>query len=96
MDLAELGPGAKQNRPPAIFDCKILDNATEVGQLVRCTVSGDSRIATDPMPWNPVTVTGRGTWFPKRSERAVVIEPADGPPVMWWQPDFDRPPDLPS
>jgi hypothetical protein len=95
MGLSELGPGAGPSQPQAIFDGQILDDATAPGQEVRCTHASDSRFATDPLPWSPVSLP-TGLYYPKRGDRAVVVEPADGPPVIaFWQPG-DRAPDVPS
>jgi hypothetical protein len=97
MGLAELGPGAVPSPPSSIFDGEVLDDATEEGQEVRCVRVDDGRLATDPMPWSPaVKAEPKGICFPKRGNRAVIIEPADGPPVIaFWEPATDAIPDVP-
>ena len=95
MGLSELGPGASRQRPAAVFDFEILDDATGPGQEVRCRHRDDPTRATDPMPFTPYTITAEGTWYPKRGERAIVLEPVNGPPVItdWW-PAAGRVPDV--
>lgn len=97
MGLADLGPGAIPSQRSSVFDGEILDNATEEGKEVRCVRVDDGRRATDPMPWNPVLKADpKGICFPKRGDRAVIAEPADGPPVIdFWQPAPDAVPDVP-
>lgn len=87
MNLADLGPGAVELPADAVFDMVVLDDATEDRQEVRCRRAvGETTAATDPMPWSPYTVEGLGTWFPKKGNRAIVLQPVDGPPaiVAWW------------
>jgi hypothetical protein len=95
-DPRQLGAGALDRSAPTIFDGSILDNATALGQEVRCTRPGvDPWAATDPMPWWPY-VTPDGFFYPKRGDRAVLAYPIDGPPVInkWW-PAPDAIPDVP-
>jgi hypothetical protein len=85
-DPRNLGPGAVRTPPPAAVEAEIFDEATEPGQSVRCVRPlVDPLTATNPMPWWPY-VTGGGVFYPKRGDRAILLYPADGPPVIsqWW------------
>jgi hypothetical protein len=90
---AQLSPSAVTIPPPELHEATILDNATALGEEVRCVIpSLDPLLATDPMPW-PVVTTSEGSFYPKKGERAQLAYPIDGPPVIhWWEPG-ERSPD---
>lgn len=88
-DPANLGAAAVPKRPRTLFIAEIHDDATAVGQEVRCLRQGST--ATDPMPWTPVA-RGEGIYFPKRGDQAVVGYPAEGPPeILRWEPSAEDP-----
>lgn len=97
-DPRQLGPGAIGRSSPPIFDGLILDDATAPDQEVRCTRPRvDPAAATDPMPWTPITsLSAGGEFWPKHGDRATLVYPIDGPPVIvaWW-PAEDAVPDVP-
>jgi hypothetical protein len=97
-DPRQLGAGAVARSSAQIFDGLILDDAVGPGRAVRCTRPRvDSNAATDPMPWKPFTaISAGGEFWPKRGDRAVLVYPIDGPPVIveWW-PAEDAVPDVP-
>lgn len=96
-DLRQLGPGAVGRPVDTAFDGLILDDASTPDQEVRCTRPGvDRNAATDSMPWWPYPHPD-GLFYPKSGDRAVLIYPVDGPPVIdkWW-PAADAIPDVPA
>jgi len=86
-DLTRITPSAISIPSPELREATVLDDATEVGQAVRCVVpSLDSNLATDPLAWTPVT-TATGEYWPRSGERALLAYHQDGPPVIvFWEP----------
>lgn len=94
-DLTHLGPSAVDVPPASAFAATVRDNAAARGQEVRCHLDGEDPLRlTDPMPWNPVVDDGR--YYPKTGDRALVVYPVNGPPVIaeWW-PRAGAEPDAP-
>lgn len=93
-DLKLLTNDSLELPPGEIFEAFINEDATELGQLVTCTIpSADPNAATDPMPWD-AHFTPDGFFYPKRGDRAKVSENGDGPGVvLWWQQSADAEPD---
>lgn len=84
-DLSEIHNASSPTAAPELRDALVLDDAGTADQLVRCTYAGEPNLATDPMPWNPVTTTV-GEFWPKHGDRAILGFPPDGPPAVlaWW------------
>jgi hypothetical protein len=83
---ADLTPGAVDIPEAQTYQAEVLNNATELGQKVRCVIpSFAEHLSTDPMPWNAVRGPG-GFFYPKKDDTALVVFPAGGPPaiVEWW------------
>lgn len=80
--LTDLGPGAVAKASPELLEATVRDDATAVGQEVRCRrARAPVGTATDPMPWTAV-VTPAGFFYPKSGDRAVLGYPIDGPPFI--------------
>lgn len=81
-DITQLGPGASPQPTVQAFDGEILDSVAELGEEVRCVRPElDPNAATDPMPWNPISLPA-GFFYPKQGDRAVFVYPDGGPPVI--------------
>lgn len=91
-DLGMLAPTAVDIPPPELHEATILDDATAIGQEVRCVVPDlDLKLATDPMPWAPYT-TATGVFYPKHGDRALLAYQVDGTPlIVWWKPNATEP-----
>lgn len=87
MDLADLDNNSIASSEAVLREAKVKDNATAIGDEVRCTIPGfDHHAATDPMQWVPF-VTSVGIFYPKVGDRAVIAFPDEGPPaIVLWEP----------
>lgn len=94
VDITELTPSAIELPAAELHEAVVLDDATAIGQEIRCVVESlDPLLATDPMQWVPY-VTALGEYWPKAGDRAVVTEQPDGPSVIaFWLPSKDAEPD---
>jgi hypothetical protein len=93
-NLVELTPSGVDIPQGELHEAEVLTDATEIGEEVRCVIPTDGELqSTDPMPWQPWT-TSKGTFYPKKGNRALVSAHPDGPPVIvWWHPAEDAEPD---
>jgi hypothetical protein len=86
-DPSLLTPSAVARSAPETHDAVVNQDATVEGQEITCVIPEfDPLIATDPMPWNPLS-TPAGWFYPKRGDRALLCYPVDGDPVIleWWR-----------
>lgn len=92
-DLAQLGPGAITSAAPSAREGTILDSPGTPGEAVRCAIEGR---ATEWMSWWPYSLP-EGFFYPRTGDRAVVLYPVNGPPLLdkFWPAD-GRPPDVPA
>lgn len=92
MDLADLDNNSIAPAEPVLLEAKVKDNASGVGDEVRCIIAGfDPHQATDPMPWMAYE-DSRGIFYPKVGDRAMLAFPDEGPPVIaWWKPKAEKP-----
>jgi hypothetical protein len=85
-DITQLSPHAVDIPAPEVYEAEVNEDATEVGQEVRCVVESlDPLLASDPMAWMPF-VTHKGVFYPKKGDRAKVSGGTDGPEAIlaWW------------
>lgn len=78
-------------------EAEIRDGAATPTDEVRCVIhSFDSRLTTDPCRFTPFS-TPEGWFYPKKGDRAIVIQHEDGPDtiVAWWPATDAKPDDTP-
>ncbi|HUB99255.1 MAG TPA: hypothetical protein VMS11_05470 [Solirubrobacterales bacterium] len=91
-DLTQITAAAVDIPPPELHEAVVHDDATALGEEVRCVVPGfDPLRATDPMPWEP-RAGAEGLFFPKQGDRALISQHVDGTPlILWWEPSATVP-----
>jgi hypothetical protein len=91
---SQLDPRAVPSPRQEVHTAEVLDDATAIGQLVRCEIPAEEApLATDPLGWSPVS-TAAGIFYPKRGCKAQVSTPPDGPPrLITWEPKEGATPD---
>jgi hypothetical protein len=85
-DPAELDPRTVPLAEQLAHEAEVLDDASLPGDEVRCVIPSEGEdLATDPLQWMPY-VTPAGFFYPKRGDRALLIDPVNGPEavVAWW------------
>lgn len=95
-DPAELDPRAVPEADQLIHEAVVLDNANAWDDEVRCVFPSEGEhLATDPMRFTPFPHPD-GLYYPKRGNRALVVDPVNGPEVIdsFW-PQATAEPDVP-
>jgi len=84
--LGEMDPQSIEIPDPQVLEAEVIDNATARDDQVRCVVESFSpHHYWGPMQWAPV-VDAAGVFYPKKGDRALVVDPEGGPPaiVAWF------------